>query len=207
VRGTRSSTNSSRADPSPAEDHREAGWPDMAVLAPGDLRRGVFLAAIMNRRPDASVTPMTDLANVETLYRSLLARWNERDAAGYGALFATDGSLVGYDGSSVASADSITEHLAAIFSDHVPATYVAKVREVRPLGEGVALLRGVVGMVPPGETELNPERNAVQALVAVETDNGWRVAHFHNTPAAFDGRPEEAEALTAELRQVLASHG
>jgi hypothetical protein len=44
-------------------------------MAPGDLRHGVFLAAIMNRRPDASVTPMTDLANVETLYRSLLARW------------------------------------------------------------------------------------------------------------------------------------
>jgi uncharacterized protein (TIGR02246 family) len=153
----------------------------------------------------ATVAPMTDLAHVETLYRSLLARWNERDAAGYGALFTADGSLVGYDGSNVESAASITEHLAAIFSDHVPATYVAKVREIRELGDGVALLRGVVGMVPPGTTELNPERNAVQALVAVETGDGWRVAHFQNTPAAFHGRPEEAEALTTELRQVLAS--
>jgi hypothetical protein len=61
----------------------------------------VFVAAIMTRRPDASVAPMNGLANVETLYRSLLACWNERDAAGYGALFTTDGSLVGYDGSSV----------------------------------------------------------------------------------------------------------
>jgi uncharacterized protein (TIGR02246 family) len=148
---------------------------------------------------------MSDLADVETLYRTLLACWNERDAAGYGALFTANGSLVGYDGSSVETANAIAEHLQAIFADHVPATYVAQVREIRPLGKGVALLRSVVGMVPPEGSDINPERNAVQALVAVHTDGGWRVAHFHNTPAAFHGRPEEAEALTTELRSVLAT--
>jgi uncharacterized protein (TIGR02246 family) len=142
---------------------------------------------------------------VNALYRELLGRWNERDGAGYGALFAGDGSMVGFDGSCVESAASIAEHLEAIFADHTPATYVAKVREVRELGPGVALLRGVAGMVPPDGDDIVPERNVVQALVAVETSDGWRVAHFCNTPAAFDGRPEEAEALTAELRAVLAS--
>jgi uncharacterized protein (TIGR02246 family) len=146
---------------------------------------------------------MTHLANVEALYRTLLACWNERDATGYGALFTPNGSMVGYDGSSVQSATSVTEHVKAVFSDHVPATYMAKVREIRLLGERVALLRSVVGMVPSGQSDINPDRNAVQALVAVDTDGGWRVAHFHNTPAAFHGRPEEAEALTEELRAVL----
>ncbi len=143
---------------------------------------------------------MTVEAEVEALYRSLLESWNERDADAYAQLFMENGSLVGFDGSGVETSASITAHLRAIFADHRTATFVAIVREVRQLGPGVALLRAVVGMVPPGGSELNPDANAVQALVAVETGSGWRVAHFHNTPAAFHGRPEEAQALTEELR-------
>ena len=149
---------------------------------------------------------MTAGTDVEDLYRHLLASWNERDATGYGALFAEDGSLVGYDGSCVESRAMITEHLRSIFEDHQPATYVAKMREVRELGPSSALLRSVVGMVPPGGSDINPDLNAVQALIAVQTRNGWRVAHFQNTPAAFHGRPEEAEALNAELRAQLQSN-
>ena len=140
---------------------------------------------------------------VEALYRNLLTRWNERDAVGYGALFDSYGSVVGFDGSGVESPAAITEHLRSIFSDHQPATYVAKVREVRELGAGVALLRGVAGLVPPGTSDIRPDVNAVQVLVAVHRDGGWRIAHFQNTPAAFHGRPEAAEALTAELRALL----
>ncbi|HEX2065162.1 MAG TPA: SgcJ/EcaC family oxidoreductase [Acidimicrobiales bacterium] len=145
---------------------------------------------------------MTVEAEVEVLYRRLLQSWNERDAERYGQLFADDGSMVGFDGTCVESAGSITDHLRAIFADHRPATYVAIVREVRQLGSGVTLLRAVVGMIPPGGSDLDPDANAVQALVAVETGDGWRIAHFHNTPAAFHGRPEEVRALTAELRLV-----
>ena len=140
---------------------------------------------------------------VVALHRALLERWNDKDAEGYGALFADDGSMVGFDGSTVDSRPAIIEHLGAIFADHDPATYIWKVREVRPLASGVVLLRAVAGMVPPGGSDIVPDKNAVQALVALETADGWRIAHFQNTPAAFDGRPEEAEALSAELRAVL----
>jgi hypothetical protein len=58
-------------------------------------------------------------------------------------------------------------------------------------------------MVPPGQSEINPAVNAVQTLVAVNQDSQWRVAIFHNTPAAFHGRPEASEQLTAELREAL----
>jgi uncharacterized protein (TIGR02246 family) len=145
---------------------------------------------------------MVSSDDVRALHQELLERWNERDGSGYGALFTGDGSMVGFDGSCVESGAAIAEGLRAIFDDHTPATYVAKVREVRELGPGVMLLRAVVGMVPPEGDDIFPERNAVQGLVAVETPDGWRVAHFANTPARFDGRPEEAEALTAELRAV-----
>jgi uncharacterized protein (TIGR02246 family) len=144
---------------------------------------------------------------IEGLYRALLARWNDRDAEGFGALFDERGGIVGFDGSCVETPSEISAHLAQIFSDHQPATYVAKVREISALGDGAALLRGVAGMVPPGASDIKPEVNSVQALVAVRRGGTWKVAHFQNTPARFDGRPEAAEALSAELRAELAQRG
>jgi uncharacterized protein (TIGR02246 family) len=148
---------------------------------------------------------MTVADEVVALYRKLLTCWNERDAGGYGALFTDDGSVVGFDGSCIETPATVVEHLASIFRDHEPARYVWKIREIRDLGSGVALLRSVVGMVPPGAADINPEVNAVQGLVAVRSDDGWRLAHFQNTPAAFHGRPEAAAELTAELRALLAA--
>jgi uncharacterized protein (TIGR02246 family) len=144
---------------------------------------------------------------VEALYRELLKSWNRRDAAAYGALFSEDGTLVGFDGSPVDSRRSIVAHLEGIFADHQPAAYVGKVREVRDLAPGAALLRGVAGMVPPGASAIEPGVNTVHVLVAVENDDGWRVAHFQATPAAFHGRPEAVEALTAELQAEVDAAG
>jgi uncharacterized protein (TIGR02246 family) len=137
------------------------------------------------------------------LYRALLERWNARDAAGFAALFADAGQCIGFDGSEMHGAVAIESELARIFADHATATYVAKVRDVRSLASDVGLLRAVVGMVPPGQRDLNPDVNAVQILVAVQADDGWRIALLQNTPAQYHGRPEEVEALTAELRELL----
>ena len=147
---------------------------------------------------------MTAAGEVEALHRALLSRWNEKDSTGYGELFADDGSMVGFDGSCIGSATSIIEHLGSIFADHDPPTYVAKVHEIRPVGPGTMLLRAIAGMVPPDGSDIDPGMNAVQVLLAVESTEGWRIAHFQNTPAAFHGRPEVAESLSEELRARLA---
>jgi uncharacterized protein (TIGR02246 family) len=160
---------------------------------------------VLGRPPGGYARSMTANHDVDALYRKLLLTWNEKDATGYGELFTDSGTIVGYDGSCVETPASITQHLASIFADHETATYVAKVLEIRPVGDGAMLLRGVVGMVPPGSSDIAPDRNAVQALVAVQTARGWRIAHFQNTPAAFHGRPEAVESLTADLRAVLAA--
>lgn len=139
---------------------------------------------------------------VETLYRNLLDRWNEGDARGFRSLFRDDGSLVGFDGTAVESAGSIGEHLSAIFADHEQPRYVSKVREIRALGPDAALLRAVAGLVPPGASRIEPELNAEQVLAAVRRNGEWRIAHFQNTPVALDGRPEEREALSAELQAL-----
>lgn len=54
-----------------------------------------------------------------------------------------------------------------------------------------------------GGTEINPDVNAHQTLVAVQKDGKWQIQLFQNTPAQFHGRPELVEQMTEELRQVL----
>jgi len=71
----------------------------------------------------------------------------------------------------------------------------------------VTLVRAVVGMIPPGQSQLNPAANAIQSVVIVEKEGEFKIALLHNTPAAFHGRTELAEQLTEELREVLRSGG
>lgn len=148
---------------------------------------------------------MSEQEEVRALYQRVLGRWNHRDAAGMSALFAEDGGMIGFDGATVNGRVEIEAHLAPIFASHPTPPFVWKVREVRRIGESAALLRAVVGMVPPRRDDVEPSLNAVQSLVAVQCDGRWRVALFQNTPAAFHGRPQEVEALTAELNAVWAA--
>ncbi|MEP7284359.1 MAG: SgcJ/EcaC family oxidoreductase [Chloroflexota bacterium] len=145
----------------------------------------------------------TDEAEIRALQQRMWDCWNSRDAAGIAALYADDGNVIGYDGSQINGKAEIEANMAAIFRDHTPATYVGKIREVRWLSPDIALLRAVAGMIPPGKSELNPERNAIISLVAVKQVNQWKIALYHNTPARFDGRPEVAQQLTDELRQLV----
>ena len=140
---------------------------------------------------------------VITLHRQLLDAWNNRDAHTFAALYATDGTQVGFDGSQINGQAQIEAEISRIFTDHQTARYVGKVREVRFLSPDVALLRAVVGMIPPGQSDINPATNAIQSLVAIRQGGEWRIAHFQNTPAQFHGRSDLSEALTSELRELI----
>jgi uncharacterized protein (TIGR02246 family) len=149
----------------------------------------------------------SDLAadHIIALYTRMLEAWNRRDADGFTELFADDCTVVGFDGSPMNGREQSRTELRAIFASHPTASYVAKVREVRALDSQVALLRAVVGMVPPGQRELNPAVNAVQSVVVVSKSGQPRIALLHNTPAAFHGRPHLSEQLTKELHALVQS--
>ena len=149
--------------------------------------------------------PVLSRAAVVALYTRLLESWNRRDAGGFAAQFAGHGTSVGFDGSPLEGRGAIATELGRIFRDHTPATYVARVRDVRTLAPGAILLRAVAGMVPPKESVLKPELNAIQSLVAVAEGSAVRVVLFQNTPARFHGRPELVQRLTAELQGVVTS--
>ena len=140
---------------------------------------------------------------IRALYQQLLGAWNKRNPAGFAAMFAEDGNMVGFDGSPIDGRAAIQAHLEQIFADHQTAAYVGKIREVRLLAADAAILRAVSGMVPPGQSDLNPSVNTIQSLVAVKREGHWRIALYHNTPAQFHGMPDAAQQLTEELRQLL----
>ena len=140
---------------------------------------------------------------VRALYEGLLDAWNRQSAEDFANLFADDGESVGFDGSQMEGRARIRDELGAIFADHQTGKYVGKVRHVRPIGADAASLHAVAGMVPPGKTELDPDLNVIQMLVAERSDGRWQIVLYQNTPAQFHGRPELVESLTAELRAEL----
>ena len=59
------------------------------------------------------------------------------------------------------------------------------------------------GLVVGFDGSRMPDRNAVQTVVAHRGEDGWSVVLFQTTPAQFHGRPDLAEALTAELAELV----
>lgn len=140
---------------------------------------------------------------IAALYRHLLESWNERDASAFAACFTNDGYSIGFDGSQMEGRAEIAAMLGQIFADHATASYICKIREISLLAPDIALVRAVVGMVPRGQSDINPAVNAIQTAVAARRDGEWRIAQLQSTPAQFHGRPDLSEALTQELRQML----
>jgi uncharacterized protein (TIGR02246 family) len=137
------------------------------------------------------------------LYARLLETWDKRNARDFALLFASDGNLVGFDGSQINGQLEIGAHVTEVFTRHQTPRYVSIVREVRLLANDATLLRANTGLIPADKDDIDPALNAVQSVVAVQKGGNWRVALFQNTPAAFHQRPELAKQLTEELRAKI----
>lgn len=140
---------------------------------------------------------------VHALYRQLIDAWNNRHADGMAETFTLEGELIGFDGSQAVGREEILSHLKPVFESHPTPPFVSKVKDIQVLSADIAMLRAIAGMVPHGKSDIAPELNAHQTLVAVRKDEGWRILLFQNTPAQFHGRPELVEQMTEELRQLL----
>jgi len=146
---------------------------------------------------------MSHAAHVTALHAALLTAWNNRDAKAMAALFEENGLQIGFDGSEARGTREIESHLTPIFRDHPTARYVWKVREVRTLGDDIAVLRAVAGMIPPGTSTIKPEVNAIQSLLASRSGGGpWKIELFQNTPVQWHGRPQDVKELTEELQAL-----
>jgi len=144
---------------------------------------------------------------IREIYHRILDGWNRRDAAAFAAPFADEGEVIGFDGSQTTGRERISAEMQRVFSDHATGSYVGKIRGLRMIGAQAALLRAVAGVVPAGQSDLDPKLNAVQALIAEQRGGRWQVILYQNTPAQFHGRPDLAQRLTEELRRELTAVG
>ena len=145
-------------------------------------------------------------AQIRALYSQFLDGWNRRSGAAVAAGFADDGDIIGFDGTHHRGRLSIAADLRAVFGSHQTPAYVAVVRSVRPIAEGVAILIANAGMIPPGGSDLDPDLHTVHTLVAVDEGRGrWRISLFQATPAAWHGHEHLRDELTEELRGLLAA--
>lgn len=147
---------------------------------------------------------LSETATLHALHAVLLASWNARDAATFAEQFTEDAHVIGFDGSEMSGRAEIESQLGRIFGDHPTRPYVGLVRDVKHLGDDVAVLHAVAGMYPPDQRRIDPAVNTVQTLVAIRCDDDrWRAVLYQNTPAALHGRPDQARALTEELQREL----
>ena len=156
--------------------------------------------------PMENPVKVNDEKDIHSLYKKLLENWNKNISSDFANLFLEDGNVIGFDGSQMNGRQQIDNELDQIFSNHKVASYVGIIREIRSIAPGIFIVRAVAGMVPPGKTEIMPERNAIQSLVVTREQEGFSIALYQNTPASFDGRPELSKQLTEEL-QVLFNSG
>ncbi len=119
------------------------------------------------------------------------------------SLFSDNGNVIGFDGSQMNGQIQIETGLSQVFANHRTASYIWKVKEVRFLNSEVALLRAIVGMIPPDKKDINPSTNAIQSLIAIKQNDIWKISLFQNTPAQFHGRPELVDEMTKELSELL----
>src|ERR1051325_11681761 len=137
------------------------------------------LIAIERHKPMTTFTKHdSDDRPIRALFAALWDGWNRMDAVAAAAPFADDAELVGFDGSEMQGRAAIEETYRRIFSHHQTGRYIVKVRGIRWLAPEIAVLRAVAGVVPAGQTELNPQLNSVMAMVAQRQNEEWHVALF-----------------------------
>lgn len=140
---------------------------------------------------------------IQAVYEQLINAWNNRDARGMADLYANDGVHIGFDGSKTLGSEELLLHVKPIFDNHPTPPFISKVKDVRFLSSDVAMLSAIAGMIPPQQSEINPQLNTHQTLITVKTNGKWQIQLFQNTPAQFHGRPELVEQMTDELRNLL----
>ena len=154
----------------------------------------------------------SDDEEIRSLYQQMIDGWNKSNGNDFAAPFDENCDFIAFDGTHFKRRQEIATFHQWLFDGFLRGSrLVGKIRSVRFLTPDVAIIHGVGGTVLAGKTDIEPERNSVHTLVAIkkqqkEKDTGeteWRLIAFQNSRAQYIGRPEQSDALTEELRQLL----
>lgn len=149
-------------------------------------------------------TRAQDEEAIRALYRQIMDGWNQGSGEKFAAPFATDGEQMSFEGSRFRGRQEIAGFHQMLFDRFLRGSrLIGRVTDIRFLTPEIALAHAIGGTIMPDETNLAPDRNSVQSMVAVRRDGAWRLARLHNSRAEFVGRPEAAANMTEELRRLL----
>jgi uncharacterized protein (TIGR02246 family) len=132
---------------------------------------------------------VTDAAALHALYARTMDGWNQGSGPAFAASWAADGHLIGFDGTHFTSREEIARFHEDLLRTHLQGTrLVGRVTGVTFPAPDVAVLHARGGTIMAGGSEPAPERDPIQTLVAVRSDDGWRLVAFQNTRVRPMGR-------------------
>jgi uncharacterized protein (TIGR02246 family) len=138
------------------------------------------------------------------LYKRVMKGWNKGIGQAFAKPFSADADLVGFDGTYLKGRAQIAAFHQKLFDTYVKGSrLVGKIRSVRFLSPNISIVHAVGGTVMAGQSDIDPERNSIQTIVATKSNDKWFIAAFQNTRVQYIGRPELCEALTDELRKEI----
>jgi uncharacterized protein (TIGR02246 family) len=123
-----------------------------------------------------------DKAAIASLTQRVVAAWAYQDASSFADVFTEDGTMI-LEGVYRKGRTEIRDYMAAAFEGAYKGTQVTgKPIDMRPLGNGAAILLSQGGVLEPGDSEVSEEAAIRAAWVVVRHDGQWRLAAYQNTP-------------------------
>ncbi|WP_088288285.1 SgcJ/EcaC family oxidoreductase [Kineosporia sp. A_224] len=154
----------------------------------------------------------TDLTDMTGLFERMCAAWTAGDAAAYGACFTEDSDYVSYDGTHARGRAPMVDNHDRLFRGVLTGSaLVGHIESIRHLGPDVAVLHATGSVLMPWRSRLPRRRLSRQTIVAVRTDDGWKVAALHNgrvrpigvpAPGSLPSRASRAMTRTARALHV-----
>jgi uncharacterized protein (TIGR02246 family) len=149
-------------------------------------------------------------AALKTLFERMCTAWTAGDAIAYGDCFTEDSDYVSYDGTLARGRESMVDNHDKLFKGVLDGSaLVGEVEDIRYLTPDVAVMHATGSVQMPWRSTLPKGRLSRQTLVAVNTDDGWRIAALHNgrvrpvTIPAPDSFPSRASQFMARTAKAL----
>lgn len=138
-----------------------------------------------------------DDAALVQLFDNLCSAGGSGDARRYAELFTPSSTYVSFDGTIAHGRDAMAANHDILFRGVLAgSTLVGTVESIGYLGADVAVMHATGSVLMPWRTRLPRRRLSRQTIVAVRTDEGWRIAALHN------GRVSSRETSRPRLNAV-----
>lgn len=144
------------------------------------------------------------------LFDRMCAAWTEGDADAYGACFTEDCDYVSFDGVHTSGRQAMVDNHERLFRGVLDGSaLVGQVEAIRHVAADVVVLHATGSVLMPWRSQLPRRRLSRQTIVAVHTDDGWKVTALHNgrvRPVTIphpDALPSRASKTMSRVARAL----